>query len=179
MDSDNVRVGVTGAIYVAPAGTTLPTSTSAVLDPAFVNGELGYVDENGVAETQNETTQNIKAWQNSAVVRKIITEHDLQYAFTCLETNGAVLAAFYGNYTNGTEGEVQITGEQPARQCWVIDVIDGDEEIRIVLPDAQVTTRGQVTYSSSDAIKYPLTLSAYPDDSEVKGYIYYATAGAS
>jgi hypothetical protein len=176
-DSDNVRVGVTGAIYVAPAGTALPTSTAGSLNAAFE--ELGFVDENGVVETQNETTQNIKAWQNSAVVRKILTEHDLTHAFTCLETNGTVLEAYYGNYTDGAEGSVQITGEQSTSQSWVIDVIDGTDEIRIVIPSGQVTTRGAVTYSSQDAIKYPLTITDYPDGSDVKAYVYYATHGAS
>ena len=83
--SDNVRVGVTGAIYFAPSGTALPTSASAALNAAFT--DLGYADETGVVETQGETITNIRAWQNSAVVRKILTEHDLTYAFTALETN--------------------------------------------------------------------------------------------
>src|SRR5688500_7070891 len=129
LTSDNVRVGVTGAIYLAPAGTALPESATEALDGAF--DELGYMDESGVVETQGETTNNIKAWQNSAVVRKILTEHDLTYAFTALETNPVVLEAYYGNYTSGV---VEIKGEVAPNVVWVIDVIDGDEETRIVVP---------------------------------------------
>lgn len=175
--SDNVRVGVTGAIYIAPAGTTLPTSAEGSLNAAFE--ELGYIDESGVVETQGEQNTNIKAWQNSAVVRKILTEHDLTYAFTALETNPTVLEAYYGNYTDGPDGVVEIKGEVAPNVCWVIDVIDGDEETRIVVPDGQITTRGAVTYGATDAVKYPMTLTAFPDDSGVKAYVYFNTVGAS
>jgi hypothetical protein len=175
--SDNVRVGVTGAIYIAPSGTTLPTDATSALDAAFE--ELGFMDESGVVETQGESITNIKAWQNSAVVRKILTEHDLTYAFTALETNPVVLDAYYGNYTDGPDGVVEIRGEVAPNVCWVIDVIDGDEETRIVVPDGQITQRGAVTYGATDAVKYPMTLTAFPDASSVKAYIYYNTVGAS
>lgn len=175
--SDNVRVGVTGAIYLAPSGTTLPTSALGSLNAAFE--ELGYVDENGVTETQGETITNIKAWQNSAVVRKILTEHDLTYQFAALETNPAVLEAYYGNYTDGPDGVVEIRGEVAPNVCWVIDVEDGDSATRIVVPDGQITQRGAVNYGATDAVKYNMTLTAFPDGSEVKAYVYYNTVGAS
>jgi len=175
--SDNVRVGVTGAIYVAPEGTTLPTDATSPLNAAF--DELGFVDENGVTEAQGTSVTNIKAWQNSAVVRKILTEHDLTYAFAALETNPVVLETYYGNYTDGPDGVVEITGEVLPNLCWVIDVLDGDSTTRIVVPEGQITSPGNVVYGATDAVKYPMTLSAFPDDDGVKAYIYYNTSGAS
>lgn len=41
LDSDNVRVATTGAVYVAPTGTTAPTDSDGTLNAAFV--DLGYV----------------------------------------------------------------------------------------------------------------------------------------
>ena len=35
LDSGNVRVGVTGVVYVAPLGTTLPTDETSAPDAAF------------------------------------------------------------------------------------------------------------------------------------------------
>lgn len=172
--SDNVRVGVTGAVYVAPEGTTLPTDATEALDGAFE--ELGFMDESGVVETQGTQVTNIKAWQNSAVVRKIQTEHDLTYAFTAMETNDVVLETYYGNFAAGV---VEVKGDVAANLVWVIDVIDGDNETRIVVPEGQITSPGAVTYGAADAVKYPMTLSAFPDDDGVKAYIYFSTAGAS
>ena len=82
-NSDNVLVGVTGAIYKAPAGTTLPTSAYAALDVAFK--ELGFVTEEGVTEAQLTQVTNLRAWQNGTVVRKVQTEHDVTYQFTLME----------------------------------------------------------------------------------------------
>jgi hypothetical protein len=37
LDSDNVRVAVSGAVYVAPTGTTAPTDSGTALDAAFID----------------------------------------------------------------------------------------------------------------------------------------------
>lgn len=173
-NADNVQVGATGGIYVAPVGTTLPTTAAALLAAAF--DELGLINEDGVTESQGSDTTDIRAWQLGAVVRRVQSSHDLTYQFSSLETNATVLEAFYGNYTSG---DVQITGEQPENQCWVIEVYDGSEHHRIVLPLAQVSDRGDVSYNSQGATEYPFTLTAYPDANDVKAYIYFAQGGAS
>jgi hypothetical protein len=168
----NVRVGVTGGVYGAPTDSTLPTDNAAELDAAFE--ELGYVSEDGVVQAINSDTTEIKAWQNADVVRKIQTSHDLTYALTFLETNDAVLEAYYG--TNAAAGVVEVTGAQGTRQAWVIEVIDGDEVIRIAIPDGQITDRGDVTYANAEAIAYPITITCYPDADGVKAYIYTGAA---
>lgn len=176
----NVRVGVTGGIYVAPAATALPTTPSAALDGAFT--EVGYLNEDGVTESQGTETNDIRAWQNGDVVRKVQTSHDLTYAFTLLETNPTSLELFYGNYDDGGgagPAVVEITGEQPDHNSYVLQVIDGDDLIRIVIPDGQVTERGDVVYQNGDAITRPVTITCFPDADGVKAYQYLETEGAS
>ena len=59
----NVSVGkpkVAGAIYVAPAGTALPTDASTNLAETFVS--LGYISDAGVVNSENSETTSIKAW---------------------------------------------------------------------------------------------------------------------
>lgn len=174
LSSDNVRVAVTGGVYRAPEGTALPVDATTALNVAFL--ELGYVSEDGVTESQGSDTNDIVAWQNGDIVRKVQTSHDLTYAFSMLETNDNVIAAFYGN---GTAAEYEINGEQPGRFSWVLEVLDGDHHIRVVLPSAQVTERGDKTFVNGDAIMYPFTLTAYPDpdyagaeDAPAKAYVY-------
>lgn len=171
--SADVRVGVTGAIHGAPDGTTLPTNATASLNAAFE--ELGYVTEDGVREQNGVEITEIKAWQDSAVVRKIQTSHDLTYQLAFMETSDQVLETFYGNYDNGT---VEIRGEQGVRQSWVIQVVDGDDLLRIVIPDGQVTETGEVAYVNGEAVTYPVTISCFPDDDGVKAYKYYLGAGS-
>src|SRR5690349_12761799 len=105
--ASNVQVGVTGAVRVAPTGTTLPTNTSASPHASF--DEVGYISEDGVTQSVSEDITDLKAWQNGDVVRKIQTSHDLTFQFTMIETSDVTLATYYGNYAAGA---VQITGEQ-------------------------------------------------------------------
>lgn len=172
-DAANVQVAVTGGIYVDTGGAALPTDASSPLDEAFV--ELGLISEEGVTESQGTETNDIKAWQNGAVVRRVRTSHALTYAFTALETNPVVLEEFYGNYD---AGHVEITGEQPASKAWVIEVFDGEEHHRIVVEEGQVTDIGDVQYVNGEASAYPFTLTGYPVDG-VKANIYYDQDGAS
>lgn len=154
----NVKVGVTGSVLIADLGTVLPTAATTTLAGGFV--ELGYITDAGVVEGMNTSTTLIKAWQNADVVRQIQTEHDLTYKFACLETNAAVLEAYYGNYAVGA---VEINGIQPVHASFVLNVIDGTDVIRVVIPYGQVTDRGDITYVNGDAVNYEMTVTAYPD----------------
>jgi hypothetical protein len=162
-----VRVGVTGGAYTAPEGTTIPTTAEASLDGAFA--EVGYISEDGVTQSMAADITDIRAWQNGDVVRKIQTSHDLTYAFTMIETSEVTLEAYYGNYTTGT---VEINADQLPHGPWVLSVIDGDAVIRIVIPDGQVTERGDISYVNGDAVGYPITITAFPDGSGNKAYMY-------
>lgn len=170
----NVRVGVTGSINKADAGSTLPTDATSSIDGAF--DELGYIGEDGVVQSIGADVTEIKAWQNGDVVRKIQTSHDLTYAFAFMETSAEVLEAYYGNFTGTVDdGTVEITADQLERGPWVLHVIDGDSLIRIVVSDGQITERGDVSYVNGEAVTYPVTLSCFPDENGVKAYMYIAT----
>ena len=167
LTADNVRVAVTGGIFVAPTGTALPTSPLDALNGSFA--DLGYIGEDGITESQNADSADIKAMQNGDTVRKVQTSHDLTYQFTMIETTDAVLAQYYGPLSAGV---VHVTGDQLPRQSWVLEIEDGDVLIRAVVPDGQITERGDITYANGEAIGYQVTLTAYPDESGVKAYIY-------
>jgi len=175
-NAELVEVGVTGGIYLGTDDATLPVDPLSTLDSDDFS-ELGYADESGVVETQGTQVTNIKAWQFSAVVRKIQTEHDLTYAFTLMETSPEVLEAYYGNFSgSASDGVVEIKGEVAPQLPWVIEVLDGDKKRRIVIPLGQITDKGSVTYGATDAITYPLTLTCFPDTDGVKAYIYTTDA---
>lgn len=172
----NVEVGVTGSVYSAPPASTLPTDNTSALDGAFV--DLGYVSDAGVIQKTTTATTQINAWQKGDTVREIQTDHTLTYEFSMIETKAATLKAFYGddNYTagSGTKYTVHVTGEQGVRGCWVLEMEDPAqaEPVRVVLPDAQVTARGDVVWKSDTVIGYDVTITAYPDSSGNKAYIY-------
>lgn len=169
--ADNVRVGVTGVIYNAATGTTLPTNATTAPAAGFLAGEIGYVSDAGITQSIGADTTDITAWQNGDVVRTVQTSHTVTFQFEMLETNSKTLATYFGNFSSSS---VQVRGDQMGRSAWVIHVEDSGNDIRIVIPDGQITERGDIVYASAEAVRYPITITAYPV-SDVKAYIYYAS----
>lgn len=175
LTASNVRVGITGGISFGPLSSTLPTDPLSAIPTGFV--DVGYIGEDGVTENIEADSNAIKAWQNGDTVRTIQTSHDVSFEFTMIETSDATLAVYYAD-EDATVEETKITGAQSPRKSWIIDVVDGDEAIRLVIPDGQITDRGGVTYQTEDAIGYPVTLTAYPDKDGVKAYRYQGSEPA-
>jgi hypothetical protein len=160
LDSSNVRVAVTGAVYKGVTGTTAPTSASSSLNAAFK--DLGYVSEDGVTETRDRSTNQIKGWQNADLVREVVTDASYALTFTLIETKKETVETFYGATADGSDGSVDIVPSATGgRAVWVVDVIDGGELIRIHMASAEVTEVGDQVYQSGEAIGYQVTVKGY------------------
>lgn len=176
--SVDVLVGATGIVSAAPSGTALPTDPTTGLNGAFT--DLGFVSEDGVAQSIAQDTTEIKAWGGSTI-RKIQTSHTVEYKLALLETNPDALGAYYGTANVDTTflNAVTIVSETNERQSWVIDVVDGTNLVRIVIPDGEVTAHEDVTFKTDSAISYGITITAYEDSTGVKAYQYFDAAGIS
>jgi len=163
--ADNVRVGITGELFVAPLGTTRPTSSSSMLDPAYVG--LGYVSEDGVTEAHEDSVENLTAWQNATIVRAVRSESVMTLACTLIETKGELLELFHpgGEIEVVSAGQWKLEVPTPTvdRRQFVLNVVDGTKILRIDVGNGEVTSRGEITYASSDAIGYQITITCYPD----------------
>jgi hypothetical protein len=160
----NVRVGVTGAIYVAPVATPLPTTSTATLNAAFVS--LGYISEDGVSETYDDSVTDIVAWQSAQVVRATTSESSASLSWTMIETNRRVLEVFHRGSTMETSGANHTLSVKPIQaspRSWILDVIDGLQIIRIVVGLGEIVERGEVMYRNGEAVAYPVTMRCYPD----------------
>lgn len=160
LDSDNVRVAVSGAVYVAPTGTTAPTDSSTALNVAFK--DLGFISSDGIAESIDRSTNQIRAWQNGSLVREVTSEGTYSVTLTFLETNQDVLELYYGaSITGGAlDGDPTTTG---GRKSFVIDVVDGATVERTYIPAGEITAVGERTLASGEAIGYNVTITAYAD----------------
>jgi len=179
LNSQNVRVAVTGGIYRADLDETLPTSALSSLGGGFE--DLGYISEEGVTQSIARDITNISAWQNGDVVRTVQTSHLVTYSFTLIESKDEVFRTIYGNFTDlgGGEGVSEIDGSIMDHYVWVLNVIDGSDRIRLVIPDGQVTETGDITWSNGELIGYPVTLTTFPDTNGVKAYKYLASGAGS
>jgi hypothetical protein len=163
LDSDNVRVAVTGAVYVGATSAAAPTGSASTLT-GFT--DLGYVSADGITETIDKTTSQIRAWQNGALVREVVSEGTYSVAMTFIETNQDVLELYFG--TTITDGELNgdptLSG---GRKSFVIDVVDGAIVERTYIPAGEITAVGERTLASGEAIGYAVTVTAYADASNV------------
>lgn len=172
LDSDNVRVAVTGAVYVAPTGTTGPTTSSSALDVGFV--DLGYVSADGITENIDRTTNQIRAWQNGSLVREVTSEGTYSVDMTFIETNEAVLELYYG--TADSSGQFNIDPSSTGgRQSFVIDVVDGSSVERIYIPAGEITSVGTRTLASGEAVGYQVTITAYADTGSTSFTKWFST----
>lgn len=167
LDASKVRVAITGAVSVAPLGTTAPTGTASAIASHV---DLGYIGEDGVTETQpgagDPTT--IRAWQNNAAVRVIRTPtEDLPtWSFVLLETKLEVIELYYKTEVTqtATEGSYAIdTDATDPGHDFVIDVVDGDQLERVHIPRGFVSEVGDKVYANSEPIGYEVTIEGERD----------------
>ena len=165
----------TGAIWAAPKGTAIPTSTSEALNEAFKC--LGYCSDAGVTNSTSLESNKIKAWGGDTVLVILSSKED-SYKYTLIEVkNIDVLKFVYGSGnvtgTLATGLVVTANSDQPEEVSLVIDMIMSDNTAkRIVIPTATISDVGDITYSDGDAIGYETTVDCIPDASGNTHYEY-------
>lgn len=167
-NASNVSTGkprATGAIFVAPKGTALPTDATTPLVEAFVN--LGYASEDGLVNGIETDTNDINAWGGDTVL-SVQTSYKETFTTNLIETKEAVLSQYYGPENVAVDGEGNITvkhnSKQLPEQVAVVETVLADGRIkRTVIPAAQISDRsGETTYTDGDAIAYPIVWNAKP-----------------
>lgn len=184
-DADNVSFGkpkATGAVFVAPAGTAVPTTAWEALDDAFEG--LGYVSEDGLVNGVETDQEEVNAWGGDTVLIGQTTFKEM-FTVNLIETNAAALKVYYGEDNVTVEGDGSITVRQTSemlpRVVVVFElVLTGGRIKRIVVPNAQIADRSaEITYVDGEAVAYPAVFVAYPDSSGQTHVEYIATALSS
>ena len=177
-NATNVSAGkpkVGGAIYAAPVGTPLPTSTSEALDAAFKG--LGYCSDDGLTNSTSLDVQKIKAWGGDTVL-VIQSSREDTFKYKLIEIKSLeVLKHVYGadNVTGTLETGIKVSANNNdvPEQSLVIDMIMRDNTAkRIVIPSCKISNIGDITYSDGDAVGYETTVDCTPDSSGNTHYEY-------
>ena len=169
--SSNVLVGVpdkvSGGVYMSD--TVIDSGTYPVDDLTTPPADMvagGFISEDGVTESNESDTERIRAWGGDTV-RVVQTDHTVTYAFTFLESKNAdVLKAVYGDdNVDVVDGlvTINVNSDVLPHRSWAFEMKDGDSRIRVFVPDGQITSRGEITYTHTGAIQYEVTVEAFPD----------------
>jgi hypothetical protein len=167
-----------GTIAVAQTTPGVQTTNSALAVPSAAWSDAGWCDQKGLTVKTNVSSNDVKAFGTTQVVRTIISEQKKTIDLTFLETN-AVTAAVYnslalGSVTPDASGYFSIsTGAPKVNQyAALFDAVDGLNHARFYAPFAQVITPGDLNLSMGQPIQYPAQLVLYPDSSGNSLYQY-------
>ena len=169
--ASNVLVGVpdkaSGGVYMSNAPLDADSYPIDTLEDSLPGDMIpsGFISEDGVTESNENDTDKVKAWGGDTV-RVVQTDHTVTYSLTFLESSPTILKAVYGEDNVVEAGglvTVKVNSDTLEHRSWAFEMKDGDKRIRIFVPDGQITSRGEITYTHSGAIQYEVTIEAFPD----------------
>lgn len=164
-DSTEVRVGVTGQLYVAAVGTTAPTTTAGGWPSGWV--PLGSITEDGPTMTPGMDVSETKEWQSLYTIRRTVTGRSLEWKFKLQQRNATTFElAFGGGSLDETSPGSGIFVYTPPDAAFVderafgLEVQDGDIVDRYVLSRGLVTNVSDIMFRRSEATGFELTVAA-------------------
>jgi hypothetical protein len=180
VDSSKIKIAGSGAVWYAPAGTTLPSDSTTALGSGFVN--VGYVKD-GFELAQDLKTKEVTGWQNADVLRLIPTQLSRSVKFSGIETNKTSVGMAWGGATvtvgSGSVYSLTLPAAQAAQEFIVVlDWNDGSVSQRIVIKRATFKSLPTVKFSRMDEINYDFEIQALvPSDGSQAVAVYGSDAG--
>ena len=170
----------TGAVRTGDVIATAPTTFTAADTAVTAMTASGYVTEEGVQLTNDISTTDIIEW-NRSVVRKVLDTFNGEISLTLMQMDYEswcqALGSEYVTKTNATttHGEqltIAMGAHLAPERSFGICMKDGDARVLIVVPRGQVTTLDSITFSATEAISLPITISCYDDGTGNSIYIF-------
>lgn len=176
MDASQVTVGsskATGAIWVAPKGTTLPTNATAALPSTWKL--LGFTSDAGVKISESASNQTIRAWEDRTEVVTIRSEFAESVTFMPIQTNGDVATLLWGA-ENVTVSSGNIVAKHHSKTlapvCIVIETTPREGIVKRYCFTGQLTDRGEQTMDGTQVDGRALTFKCVPDSTGTTMYEY-------
>lgn len=149
---------VTGAIFVAPVETALPTDATTALSGFTC---LGFTSDEGITISEDASNNSLRVWEGRTEVRNARTEYTEKISFTPVECNADVAKLIWGDdkVTVGDGGELTIKhhGAEMAPVHIVIEAVPYAGAVARYTAKAQLTERGDVTGNGQDFAGRQLT----------------------
>ena len=180
MDATKVGVGAakaTGAIWVAPQGTTLPTDATTTLAGAYTL--LGFTSDAGVQISESVSTDKITAWEGRTTVYEPQTEYTESVSFMPIQCNGDVAKLTWGDdyvTVDGATGAIHAKHHAGTLDpvCIVIETTPRTGIVKRYCGTFQLTERGEATLDGTQVDGRNLTFNAVPDSSGITLHEYTA-----
>ena len=162
-----VQTATTGAVAIAPVGTSLPATASEALGSAWQSG--GYIGDAGISISTNKGVTTIKDWSQGAV-RKALSDFDGTISVPFLQVDEFSAKRLVGaNHVHtsahttehGNILAIDLGPSMPDEEAYVFSMKDGDSRVRVEVPRGQITAIDAVSFVPNAANTWPGTLSCY------------------
>jgi hypothetical protein len=180
-DALEVIAGQTGQFYAAPLNTALPDAVDDELDAAFVG--LGLISEDGVSFSQTPDITELRAWQERFPIRRIRNTETVNLGAALLQwnENNVPLALGGGAVTDdagtGYRYDPPAPDEAVDERSFVLDVEDGDNRVRIVVPRGQAIETVEASFVRNALAELPITVGALAAEGQTAYYMLFNSDG--
>lgn len=171
---------VTGAVFVAPTTTPLPTDAVTELDAAYKM--LSFTSDKGVSVVESSSKKEIRVWEALALARTINYNRVEQVKFTPVSANARVAKLTWGEdkvQADTTTGALAIAhhGNPVPPVNLVIESVPFAGAVQRLCATVQVTDKGEVLLNGQDGQGRELTLDCLADSGgdTMHEYLAYTT----
>lgn len=170
LPEQSATVGALSYGSVIPTGS-LPTTFEEAQTAIANFTSSGYISEDGATLTYDRSTTDIIEWAK-AKVRRVLDSADASIAATLiqLDANGAKQTFGDDNVTvtaatsaHGEQMHIEIGAHLDEPRAWALRIKDGDMRLIALVPTGQVTSGVEITFSATDPISLPITISGNDD----------------
>lgn len=160
--------------------TNLPADIDAALALIANFASSGFVSEDGLSMSTDFSTENIREW-NGNNVRTVLESFTGELSWSSIQLDEASAKQSYGdeNVTvtaatakHGTQMKIALGAHLPAVKSWAFRMKDGNARIVVFVPRGQVTAVDDISFTATDAISLPTTLSCYDDGTGNSIYVF-------
>lgn len=172
--ASEVFVAGDGHVWVAPEATSFPTAAKPFTAPSSTWKELGYITEDGVTFSRSRQEDDLRVWQSTEPVRKLITGADSTLAFTLRQFNpNNVITAFGGGtFVAGDSthpGVLTLPAPSDiAVMAMIIEGIDGSDAVRMLIERVQVGGDIEINLQAGDSMNLPVTFNVLSSTNPIK-----------
>lgn len=179
---DETLIAGSGQVYVAPVGTALPVGPTSALNAAFVG--LGYHTEDGVSTSAPVNVVEHPAWQSKFPIRREVDTREFIVTFALLQWNEETTKLAFGggsveSVTGGYRFNPPQSDESIDERSLIVDVDDGSERVRIVVPRGSVTEGVDSSLTRNAMSALPVSFKALqPEDGAAPWYPLFSDSTA-
>ena len=154
-DVDEILVGASGDVFVAPVGTTAPTDPTSSFSGSWT--KIGLISENGVTVTDTKTMVIVPAWQLFYPARRIISARDFTASFALRQWSGTAIKFAFGGGTIAGNKYTPAAPDFIDERAMGVDWADGSKHYRLILPRGMVVDNVATQLHRAAAADLPIT----------------------